>query len=315
MGKQFKLSVVSPVYRAEKIVDELVRRISDELDKIDHDFEYEIVLVDDGSPDGAWKKIEENCRKHPFVKGVKLSRNFGQHAATEAGLANADGDYIVLIDCDLQEDPVYIGQMLEKCLNGAEIVLARKAERKHSFVKNLYAFIFRMLFSFLTSKKDHIIYDSRVGTFSMITKKIRDTYMSVGDLYKPFTGIIGWIGFEKEYIDIEHRERFEGKSSYTLMKSLMHALNGIIGFSDKPLYMSIYTGLIFVFISCAYGIYLIIAALFFNIGPSGWPSLIVAVIFSGGMILINLGICSLYIAKVFEQSKNRPRYVIDRKVN
>lgn len=308
------LSVISPVYRAEAIVDELVRRIGDSMRDIPTVRDYEIILVNDGSPDASWEKIQENCARDLHVKGVRLSRNFGQHAAIEAGIAESSGDYLVVLDCDLQEDPAYIKVLLDKALQGADVVFTRKTTRKHSATKNLSALVFKLVFSLLLPKGANI-YDRSVGTYSLISRKVADAYLQVGDMHKPYAAILSWLGFESAFVEIEHKERFAGESSYSFLKSLGHALNGIISFSERPLYISIIFGCSFSVLSGLYGLFIIFRALFFGSNAVGWPSLITAVIFCCGVTITVIGISALYIAKIFDQVKGRPRFVIHETIN
>ena len=145
MKKDFKLSIVSPVYLAEKFVDELVRRVAEEAAKLTDYFE--IILVEDGSPDKSWEKIAENCNRFEFVKGIKLSRNFGQHYAITAGISRAKGDYIILMDCDLQDDPKFIPVLVDEAKKGFDIVFSKRKERKHHFIKSFNSWIYNKLFS------------------------------------------------------------------------------------------------------------------------------------------------------------------------
>jgi polyisoprenyl-phosphate glycosyltransferase len=307
------LSVISPVYRAEAIVDELVRRIGDSVRDIPAVRDYEIILVNDGSPDASWEKIQQNCARDPHVRGVRLSRNFGQHAAIEAGIAQSSGDYLAVLDCDLQEDPAYIKDLLDKALQGADVVFTRKTARRHSATKNLSALVFKLVFSLLLPKGANI-YDRSVGTFSLISRKVADAYLQVGDMHKPYAAILGWLGFKSDFVEIEHKERFAGESSYSFLKSLGHALNGIITFSEKPLYISIIFGCSFSVLSGLYGLFIIFRAFFLGIPVPGWPSLLTAVVFTSGVVMVSLGITALYIAKIFIQTKGRPRYVIDERL-
>jgi len=310
-----KLSVVSPVYGAEDIVDELVRRVREELGKLDLPGGYEIILVEDGSPDHCWDRIMENCERHREVRGIKLSRNFGQHAAIEAGLANATGDHIVVMDCDLQEDPAYIGVLLDKARQGHDVVFTSRGARNYSPVKNFTAWLFRLVGTALLPKSGRVNYDLRIGTMSLISPQVARAFQELGDFHKPYTAILGWLGFNAAVVEIEHRERFSGKSSYGYFRLLMHALNGIIVYSERPLYISVFVGFVFVGLSTLYGLVILFRALFMDAPATGWASLITAVVFTSGVVLVNLGISSLYLGKVFQQAKGRPRYVIDRNIS
>lgn len=301
------LSIVSPVYKAEGIVDELVKRIVAEVDKITPD--YEIVLVEDGSPDKSWQKIEENCKKNPKVKGIKLSRNFGQHFAITAGIDKAAGKYIVVMDCDLQDDPAYIPQLYNKALEGYDIVYTRKSKRNHKWWKNITASFFNSIFNYLVENKSRES-NNQVGAYSLISRKVADAFKSYNDYRRHYLMVLRWLGFNSAYIEIEHKERYNGKSSYNLSKLLLHAIDGITSQSDKLLRLNIAVGLLLSLLSFA-GI-IVIVFLYFKHGfLSGWASTSVLLLFSTGVILTSIGIAGLYIGKTFEQAKNRPKYIID----
>src|SRR6185312_3871048 len=272
------LSIVSPVYQAEGISDELVKRIATEVEKITQD--YEIILVEDGSPDKSWQKIEENCKKNSKVKGIKLSRNFGQHFAITAGIDKAQGSYIVIMDCDLQDDPIYIAQLYNKALEGYDIVYTRKSKRSHSFFKNITASIFNSLFNYLVENKSRES-NNNVGAYSLITRKVADAFKSYNDYRRHYLMVLRWLGFSSTYIEIEHKERHSGKSSYNMSKLLLHAIDGITSQSDKLLRINITIGLLLSLLSFV-GIIVIVILYFMHGFLSGWASTSVLLLFSTG---------------------------------
>jgi polyisoprenyl-phosphate glycosyltransferase len=305
------LSIVSPVYRAEAIIDELVKRIREEVCPLtDH---FEIVLVEDGSPDNSWAAIEANCIRDSRVKGVKLSRNFGQHNAITAGLAAASGDYIVVMDCDLQDDPKYIKHLLAKAQEGYDIVLTVKEARRHNPIKDFFANLFNLVFNWLIENND-LHSHGLVGSYSIISRKVVDAYLQLKDYYKPYLVALQWLGFSKAMIPVEHSERYSGQSSYSFARLVRHALNGIISQTQRLLMLSVYSGLTFAFIGFIAILYIIYRALFDGF-QSGWASVIITIIFSTGLILTSLGVVGLYIGKIFEHVKGRPHYIVDKRVN
>ena len=310
-NESFSLAIVSPVYKAEGIVGELVEQTTTALENLPYDCNWKIILVNDGSPDESWSEIKRNCQNNLRVVGVNLSKNFGQHAAIEAGVEHFEADYTVVLDCDLQENPADIIRMLDKALKGNDIVLTRRRQRSHSLLKNFYSWCVKVVWGVLIPDENNLIYDRYVGTMTLFSAKARRAYLKLEDYHKPFLAVICSLGFKTDCVEVEHKERFAGESSYSVMKGILLALNGIISFSERPLYFSIYTGLCFMFLSFCYGFYIIFRFLVDGIGASGWPSLIVAVVFSSGMIMFNMGILSLYIAKIFLQVKRRPRFIID----
>jgi polyisoprenyl-phosphate glycosyltransferase len=306
-----KISIVSPVYNAEKIIIELVNRICEEIILTTKD--YEIILIDDYSSDNSWETIKSIAKVNLNVKAIKLSRNFGQHMAIKAGLELAKGECCIVMDCDLQDDPKYITNLIEKWEEGFDVVYTQKSNRNHSWLKNITARGFNIIFNWLAENKK-VNSLGQVGSFSLISKKVVDAFNSYNDYQFHYLMVLRWLGFKSCYIPIEHKERYEGKSSYSLKKLLRHAIVGVVYQTDKLLRMSIYMGFVFSLISIVLSIFLVIN--YFVSGPQpGWTSLIVVILFSSGLILIAIGILGIYIGKTFEQTKNRPRFIIDEKIN
>jgi glycosyltransferase involved in cell wall biosynthesis len=305
------ISIVSPVYGAENTIDELVKQLIIVLEPIDSN--YEIILVDDCGPDKSWEKIKQNCSTNPKVKGVKLSRNFGQHFAITAGIDLAEGKYIVVMDCDLQDDPKYITEMYKKVQEGYDIVYTLKKSRKHSFFKNITATLFNFLFNYLVENKSNKS-SSNVGAYSMISRKVANAFKSYNDYHRHYLMVLRWLGFNACYISIDHNQRFSGKSSYNFSKLIKHALDGITSQSDKLLRIFVSIGLTISSLSFL-SIIVIIVIYFTNGLLSGWASTIIFILFSTGILLTGIGVLGIYLGKTFEQTKNRPKYILDEKVN
>jgi dolichol-phosphate mannosyltransferase len=234
-----KISVVSPVYMAENIIEELVKRLSDELKLLTSDFE--IILVDDCGPDDSWNEIQKQCKLNSYVKGIKLSRNFGQHNAVSAGLEFAKGNIIVLMDCDLQDDPRHIKTLLEYYEKGNEIVFTKRIARKHNFFKNVSAKIYNAIFNILSDKN----FDLKVGSLVIFSEKVKNEYINLKEHDKLYIQGLKWLGFKHTYVSVEHRERHSGASSYTLPKLINIAIQGWVSNSEKLLHLSIKIGFFF----------------------------------------------------------------------
>lgn len=305
------ISIVSPVYGAAEILSELVKAIHGEVSKITN--HYEILLVEDHSPDKSWLEIERICLEDAHVKGIKLSKNYGQHNAIAAGLHNVTGDYVVVMDCDLQHNPKYILNLLNKAKDGFDVVYTITPKRKHGIVKNFFAGCFHMIFNFLVGVKE-VTTDGQIGTYSLITRKVVEAYKLFNDDYRPYLVILNLVGFNQGYQMIEHEKRFSGKSSYNFKKLFNHALNGIISQTNRLLMLSIYVGILYTILSFIAGIYILIKAMIGQFYP-GWASLIILLLFNTGIILLFLGIIGIYISRIFLQVKGRPLYLIDRKLN
>lgn len=301
-----KLSVVSPVYRAELVLDELVERITKSIPSAFNSFE--IILVDDFSPDKSWQKIVEISKTHTNVRGFKLSRNFGQHYAITAGLNQVEGDYIVVLDCDLQDQPEEIEKLFNESQKGFDIVLARRYERKDSFYKKTVSKLFYKTLSYLTGTKQ----DATVANFGIYSKKVIDEIVKLDEKIKYFPTMVKWVGFSTAYVNVEHASRSEGKSNYNLKKLLNLALDIILAYSDKPLRLIIKFGLTIAIISFLMVFYVLYEKFTGKVSVSGYASLIISIWFLSGCMLTTLGVVGLYIGKIFEGVKNRPSYIIEK---
>jgi polyisoprenyl-phosphate glycosyltransferase len=300
------LSIATPVYRTEALVAELVDRICAAAREITEEFE--VLLVEDGSPDNSWAAISRECDRNPRVKGVRLSRNFGQHPAITAALQHAQGQYVVVMDCDLQDAPEYIPALYRKCLDGFDIVFARRRVRRFGWWKNATARLYYALFRWLAD----VDYDPRIGTYSIVTRRVVDAFLQFGDYRRGYVVVLHWLGFARSYVDVEHRERADGASSYSTFRLLALALTIALAYSEKPLHLSIYVGGVLSLLSFVLGLWLIVRYFTSNVGQMalGWTSLIISHLFLSGLVLISLGVIGLYIGRVFEQVKQRPIFVV-----
>ncbi len=217
------------------------------------------------------------------------------------------------MDCDLQDNPKYIHLLLNEWKKGNDIVFTIKEKRKHSFFKNITASIFFMIFNFLINEKLENN-NNNIGSYSLISKKVAKEFAKYNDYQFHYLMVLRWLGFKKSFVNIQHENRFEGKSSYNLKKLVEHALVGIIYQSDKLLRISIYVGFSFSLLSIM-GIVVVVTKYFISGFQSGWASLFVLISLSTGLILTSIGILGMYVAKMFEQVKNRPQYIIDEKIN
>lgn len=304
-----KISIVSPVYRAEKIIPLLVERIEKSVTKITSD--YEIILVEDCGPDNSWEVIEQIAKDNKRVIGIKLSRNFGQHYAITAGLDHVSGNWIVVMDCDLQDQPEEIPGLYNKAKEGYDVVLAERHERQDTFLKRLSSSLFYKVLSYLTGVKQ----DRSVANFGIYSKKAIDAVCSMRESIRYFPTMVNWVGFKKTKIKVEHSLRYEGKTSYNLRKLLNLSLDIILAYSDKPVRLTVKAGVFISFLSIIAAIYTLILWISGSITVLGYTSLIISVWFLSGIIIITLGIVGLYIGKIFEGVKNRPIYVIAKEVN
>ena len=302
------ISIVVPVYKAENCLEELYRRLVAALETLTRDFE--IMLVEDCGGDRSWELIEQLSRADARVKGLQFSRNFGQHYGITAGLDHCSGDWVVVMDCDLQDRPEEIPRLYAKAQEGYDIVLARRGKRQDPLLKRCTSWLFYRLFSYLAD----IEYDAQTGNFRIMSRKVVDNFRRMREQLRFFGGLVQWMGFPSASIDVEHAGRSEGRSTYTFAKLWKLAAESIIAYSDKPLRLAIRFGFLMAFFAFCYGVYILTRVLFYGSLMEGWSSLIVSLYFIGGIIIAILGILGIYLGKTFDESKKRPLYIIrDRK--
>ena len=302
------ISIVSPVYRAEKILPILVSEINLVMERIGED--YEIILVDDRSPDNSWEVMKVLSSQNPRIKSIRLSRNFGQHSAIFAGLTKTKGDWVVVMDCDMQDQPKEIAKLYKKTLEGYDIVLGQRENRKDKFLKKLSSKLFYKVFNYLSGGQ----FNNEIGNFGIYKKKVIDSILNISDYIKFFPLFINWVGFKSVSIPIEHGEREEGKSSYSISRLLKLAFNVIVSFSDKPLSLFINFGLGISILSFVLGIYYLYLSITHKITQPGFSSLILSIWFLSGIIISCIGIVGVYLGKTFDQAKNRPTFIIDEEL-
>ena len=299
-----EISVVSPVYRAEGCVDELCRRLTTVLESLA--VSYEIVLVEDGSPDRAWERIRDLATQDPRVRGIRLSRNFGQHVAIAAGLAASRGRSVVVMDCDLQDPPEMIPQLVEKGQAGFDIVYTRRIERYDSWARRWCSRLFFLLMNTVSPSFAEL----GRGSFSLLSRQVVDEYLRVVDVHSHYLSVLQWLGFRSVSVEVRHECRFTGTSSYSLRTLLSYALNGVAAQSTRLLHISTAIGLLFALLAFLQIFYLIYRKLYWSIGVEGWASLMAVLWFVSGTILFSLGVMGLYLGRMFEHTRHRPLFVV-----
>lgn len=312
MNDQFNvplISVVSPVYGASDLLEELVDQNIEALKQITDKFE--IVLVDDACPNDSWAKIESLSKQYEYVVGIQLSRNFGQNSAIAAGLDHARGEWIVVMDCDLQDRPAEIVHLFHKSQEGYEIVFARRSKRKDPPVKTFLSKMYHHVMRILTGHSK----DPAISNFGIYSRKAIDAIRSMNDQVRYFPIMAQWVGFNRTSIDVEHGKRKDGQSSYSLSKMANLALNNIIAYTDRPLKLIIYIGLLITIITSAtiIGLAALIQIQYINNSLLLW--LILVVLFTSGLILTALGTVGLYVVRIFDNVKGRPNYIIKKHLN
>jgi dolichol-phosphate mannosyltransferase len=303
------LSVVIPLFRCAACVAETHRQLCAALEP--HTPAFEIVFVNDASPENDWEIVAGLAAHDRRVKGVNLSRNFGQHFAITAGLDVADGDWVVVMDGDLQDSPAEIPNLYRKAQEGFDVVFARRVNRQDPFQKVLYSRLFGWIYNAL-SETPH---DPLASNFSICSRAVVENYRRLRERSRAFGLIVRWLGFRTATIETPHRPRFAGESAYSFGKALALAVDALVSQSSKPLRLSIKLGMFIAFCAAAYGCVLILLKLFLGIPVAGWTTVVVSLYFVGGLILANLGVIGLYLGKLYDESKNRPLYVVRETLN
>lgn len=298
------LSIVSPVYKAEECLHELYRRLVAVAETLTPDFQ--LVLVEDHGPDGSWRILDDLAARDPRVKALRLSRNYGQHYAITAGLDHADGDWVVVMDCDLQDPPEAIPALLSKAQEGYDVVFARRLNRQDSLLKTLPGAIFYRSLSWLTGDP----YDRTIANFSISSRQAIAAFREYREIDRSFPALMRRIGFERTTVDILHAPRFAGKTSYSWRKLFGFALQNVLATSTKPLVLSVQFGAVIAFSSLVYSAYVLTRYWLHRIVVPGWATLALLLSFLLGLLFIQLGVLGLYLGRTFEQAKQRPLYHI-----
>lgn len=307
-----KISVIIPMYYEEEVVNECYNRMTGVLSKIEN-YDYEIICVNDGSKDKTLQILEEIASKDNKLKVISFARNFGHQCAVTAGLKFVTGDCAVIIDADLQDPPELIPEMLKLWEEGNEVIYGKRKTRDgESIFKLLTAKMFYKILNILSD----VEIPKDTGDFRLVDRKVVDVINSMPEHNKFLRGLWGWVGFKQIAYEYERKERFAGKTKYPLKKMLKLASDGIIGFSTKPLKLFGGFGILSIFISFLLLIYSILSyVLKWNNITSGWASIMVAITFFAGVQLVSIWIMAEYIGRIYDESKNRPQYIISKKIN
>jgi dolichol-phosphate mannosyltransferase len=303
-ARTVEISVVVPVYGCRECLRALHERLTASLRSVTDS--YEIVLVDDCDRQNSWEMVRALAAEDPAVSAYRLSRNFGQHAAITAGLAQCRGRWAVVMDCDLQDPPERIPDLYRTALSGFDVVLARRVRKGHSRFRLWAAHAYFVLMRVLANAR----FDGSFGSFSIISRKVVEAFLRFRDQDRHYLFILNWLGFRTTAIEIEHGSRHSGKSSYTLGALIHHAIEGMFFQTTVLLRWIVYVGFWVSFAGFVLASWYLYMYLAHNVYP-GFTSLAVLILLIGGFIIMSTGVAGLYIGKVFDQVKNRPIYVID----
>jgi dolichol-phosphate mannosyltransferase len=304
-----EISIVAPVYKCGDCVAELHRQVLAALEPLVDSFE--IVLVNDGCPQNSWDAVRALAERDSRVKGINLSRNFGQHYAIAAGLHACTGNWVVVMDCDLQDRPDEIPRLYRKALEGYDIVYALRRNRQDHWTKRWISRSFAVVYNFLSD----VTIDPRACNFSIASRQVIDGYRRLKELNRSYHLFLRWLGFRSCYLEVDHAPRFTGKSAYDLHRGFLLALESVTSQSNKPLILSIRAGFLMSGSAFLVGLFFAIRYFTRGIGVEGWTSVIVSIYFIGGLLLANLGVLGLYLGKVFNEVKDRPLYMVRETIN
>lgn len=306
MNSSVTVSVVVPVYNEEAVLEHLYQRLSDVLGKVEGS--YEILLVNDGSRDASLEIMRKLRTADSRVSLINLARNFGHQLAVTAGIDHARGEAVVIIDADLQDPPELIPEMLRLWREGSDVVYGQRTSRAgESVFKKTSATAFYRVLRWMTSVEIPV----DTGDFRLISRRVAETMKRLPEHHRFLRGMISWIGFKQTPLRYERAPRFAGETKYPLRKMIRFALDATVSFSFLPLRMATLLGFVVSGLSFLYAAYAIWARLWAGITVSGWTSLMVAVLFLGGVQLSCLGIIGEYLGRVYEEVKARPLYVAD----
>lgn len=307
-----KVSVIIPVYNEEEVLPKLYERLRNLMDNLEQ-YETEILFVNDGSKDKTLQMLQELANYDKRVKVVSFSRNFGHQAAVTAGIRYVTGDAVVIIDADLQDPPELIPEMLKLWEDGNEVIYGKRKSRKgESAFKLLTA---KMFYKTLNSLSDVEI-PRDTGDFRLVDRKVIDVINELPEHNKFLRGLFSWVGFKQYAFEYERQERAAGRTKYPLKKMMKLASDGIVSFSTKPLKIVGGIGILTIIVSLAILIYSLVSYAFnLNELAPGWTSIMVTITLFSGVQLLSIWLMSEYIARIYDETKHRPEYIVDKKIN
>jgi dolichol-phosphate mannosyltransferase len=304
-----EIAVIVPVYNGRSMLEELCARLVASLSSIAENFI--IVLVDDAAPDDPWPLIHKLARVEPRIKGIRLSRNFGQHHALTAGIDLTRARWYVIMDCDLQDAPEDIRQLYTTAINGHEVVVGFRRKEGAGFVKRLCSRAFYAVFRSLSG----IQLEAETSNFRIFSNRAADGYRAMREQLRYIPASFEWMGFDSISVELPHHDRGEGRSSYTFLKLFSLAANTILAHSQMPLKIVAGFGLLMSAITFALACVFFGRALIFGTEVVGWASLMVTILFAASLQIALMGIIGIYIGKTFEETKRRPLYFVQDTVN
>lgn len=302
------ISVVVPCFNEGESLNELISQVVTVCEE--NSLSYELILIDDGSNDETWYIIEQNAPSNAKIKGIKLSRNHGHQIALTAGLSQAEGNLILMMDADLQDPPQLLPEMIKAINEGAEVAYGvRKSRSGETYFKKLTAKVFYKLINYLSSNT--IPRDT--GDFRLITKRALETFLTMDEQFRFVRGMFSWIGFKQTAVFYHRNPRVAGETKYTIKKMVFFALDAVTSFSIAPIRFAVYLSLFSIFIAILTAAYVIISLISFSAVP-GWASMLLIFSFFSSVQLIALGIIGEYIGRMFVEIKKRPLFIVEKTI-
>lgn len=306
------LSIVVPVFNEEESITETVRRLLDLRSNLDQEVDVEFMFVDDGSKDKSLSLLYQEAKKNECVKIISFSRNFGHQIAITAGIDMAQGDFVAVIDADLQDPPELIADMYRVALTGVDVVYGKRRSRAgESLFKKFTAAVFYRLLNYMCETD----IPTDTGDFRLMSRKVVDAFKLMHERHRFVRGMVPWLGFRSLALEYDRAERFAGETKYPLNKMMAFATNAILSFSSKPLTLAIRLGLFTILMGVVGGLYMLYLKLFTSIPIPGLTAILLSVVFFSGIQILLIGVIGEYIARIFDEIKGRPLYLISESIN
>lgn len=306
------ISIVVPLFNEEESITETVKRLQQLQNDLALDINIEFIFVDDGCKDNTLGHLRNFAKHSPNIKVISLSRNFGHQIAITAGIDLASGDYVAVIDGDLQDPPELIADMYRKALTGFDVIYGKRRTRSGETVfKKATAAGFYRLLNYMCE----IDIPTDTGDFRLMSRNVVDAFKQMRERHRFVRGMVPWLGFKSSYIEYDRAERFAGETKYPLKKMLVFATNAILSFSSKPLTMAIRLGFLTILAGLLGAFYMVYLKLFYNIPLPGLTAILVSIVLFSGMQIFLIGLVGEYIARIFEEIKQRPLYFVAETIN
>ncbi|MCT1227695.1 glycosyltransferase [Lactococcus lactis] len=300
-----KLSIIIPAYNEEEAIEIFVKEVNKHT--VDLPLEKTFFFINDGSTDNTLKVIKQLSNDHENIRYISFSRNFGKESALIAGLEASDGDFITVMDADLQDPPEMLNEMFVKINEGYDVVGTRRISRKGE--PPIRSFFAKTFYKLINNISDTEMVDG-VRDFRLMTRQVCNSILELKENNRFSKGLFSWVGFRTTYLPYENRERIAGTTSWNFFGLLKYSIDGIVNFSEAPLNIATFVGFVSFLTSCILSIFYFLKTLIFGDAVQGFPTLIVLILLLGGLQLLSVGIIGKYIAKIFLETKKRPNYII-----